>query len=81
MFGLNSSLNHDSIVEETASKNILEETVTNIWLGDGRSLFPPGRIATLEKGLFVKNCYLGQISLRGKYGKLQSHLMDGLWAE
>ena len=27
MLGLNISLNHDSIVEETASKNILEETV------------------------------------------------------
>ena len=26
MLGLNSSLNHDSIVEETASKDILEET-------------------------------------------------------
>ena len=80
MLGLNSSLNHDSIVEETASKNILGETGANIGfkMGDPFSLLDELQLWKRDSSLY---CYLGQISLRGKYGKLQSHLMEGLWSE
>ena len=61
MFGLNSSLNHDSIVEETASKNISEETGANIGfkMGDPFSL--------LDELQLWKRDSLSKIVIWGKF--------------